>query len=496
MLTLSFYIAFAPAVAYADEVTDKINKLQIDLQKRVGDSWTLSPRNKSVGAGVEIGVSQSYPVTATTTATTAAGATTTNTATLTAQKIGSKIFTPTTANVAKRFAGGVATGLVAMALYDLLGKAVDYVMDPQNNRVKYKIPGTGEWLWSGTNKSTSPQLVGNSPQQACQKLSSLYGRQLQKTVVVSETAAECWWNGSSSYDQTVALISPPTEGYKSFDELAARSIAIADNPNHKDVATAQSGMQTVVGDMITNNEIDNSYFNDSSISNDTYNDITNNYITNITNQYPSVSVPSQGEMAQAAANGQSSVTKTTQNSNGSTTTTTTNFNTTNNTTNNNTTTNNTYNITNITVNNPVSKDDTTASTPASTTTPTASTPASTPKPTDSKPFELPAFCDWAKPVCDFIDWVKADPELEGSPVPTDNTPLKNPADFDKDYINVIAQCPDDVESQIPVGNMSFTLRFPMSPLCDFLSTYARPVIILMAYITAALSIGNAFRVGG
>lgn len=130
MLTLSFYIAFAPAVAYADSVTDKIDKLQVDLQKRVGDRWTLSLHRNSVGAGVNIGVSQSYPVAATTTATTAAGATTANTATLTAEKIGSKIFTPTTANIAKRFAGGVATNLVAIALYDMLKKSVDYAMNP------------------------------------------------------------------------------------------------------------------------------------------------------------------------------------------------------------------------------------------------------------------------------------------------------------------------------------------------------------------------------
>lgn len=89
-----------------------------------------------------------------------------------------------------------------------------------------------------------------------------------------------------------------------------------------------------------------------------------------------------------------------------------------------------------------------------------------------------------------------EPVMTDTPLPESNPTLKDPSEFDKDYIKVTAQCPDDVERQIPVGNMSFTLRFPMSPLCDFLSTYARPVIILMAYITAALSIGNAFRVGG
>ena len=116
--------------------------------------------------------------------------------------------------------------------------------------------------------------------------------------------------------------------------------------------------------------------------------------------------------------------------------------------------------------------------------------------TKPKDFELPAFCDWAKPVCDFIDWFKADPDIEGTPVPTDNTPLKNPSEFDKDYVSVVAQCPPDVVSEIPLPGQSFNLVFGMSPVCDFASTYLRPVIIFLAYIYGALSIGNAFRVGG
>ena len=108
-----------------------------------------------------------------------------------------------------------------------------------------------------------------------------------------------------------------------------------------------------------------------------------------------------------------------------------------------------------------------------------------------------AFVNEYQTVKDKVDhYFNDEPVMTDTPLPESNPTLKDPSEFDKDYIKVTAQCPDDVERQIPVGNMSFTLRFPMSPLCDFLSTYARPVIILMAYITAALSIGNAFRVGG
>ena len=116
--------------------------------------------------------------------------------------------------------------------------------------------------------------------------------------------------------------------------------------------------------------------------------------------------------------------------------------------------------------------------------------------TKPKDFELPAFCSWASKVCDFIDWFKVEPDIEGTPVPTDNTPLKNPSEFDKDYVSVVAQCPPDVVSEIPLPGQSFNLVFGMSPVCDFASTYLRQVIIFLAYIYGALSIGNAFRVGG
>ena len=485
MLTLSFYIAFAPAVAYADEVTDKIDKLQIDLQKKVGDKWTLSSRNKSVGAGVEIGVSQSYPVTATTTATTAAGATTTNTATLTAEKIGSKIFTPTTANVAKRFGMGVAQGLVAMALYDLLKKSVDYVMDPANNTVRYKADST---YYTADNTPTASTAL-----QACKNYGAAYNMTASARIADHGDSYDFCVVSDGQSARSAYIYHNADEGTKTFEELAQRSKDIANNPNHKDNATAQSGMQTVVNDMITNNEIDNSYFNDADISNDTYNDVTNNYVTNnITNQYPSVSVPTQAEMSQAAANGQSSVTKTTQNANGTTTTTTTTFNTTNNTTNNTTTNNNTYNITNITVNNPVAqKDDSPASTPASTPTPTASTPTPTPNP-QTKPFELPAFCNWAKPVCDFVDWVKKDPTDNGAE-PVDVQDKKDPPfDLDtlalKPYISLPAECPAN-----PAWNfMGGQIVLPLNIVCDGFSM-ASWLVMAFAWLRGLVIVGSTFK---
>lgn len=113
-----------------------------------------------------------------------------------------------------------------------------------------------------------------------------------------------------------------------------------------------------------------------------------------------------------------------------------------------------------------------------------------------QPFELPAFCQWAKPVCDLADWFKKDPDLKDFDVPKRATDLQDPSRFDKNYVSVNAQCPADVVKEIPLPGRSFRLVFEMTPICDFASIYLRPVIIFLAYIYGALSIGNAFKLGG
>lgn len=106
--------------------------------------------------------------------------------------------------------------------------------------------------------------------------------------------------------------------------------------------------------------------------------------------------------------------------------------------------------------------------------------------------QLTEFFDWAYSK----DYARSLDKEKPVDVPQADITLKDPSEFDKDYISVSAQCPADVERDIPVGNQSFKLVYQMSPICDFLTTYMRPVIIFLAYIAAGLSIGNAFKVGG
>lgn len=104
-----------------------------------------------------------------------------------------------------------------------------------------------------------------------------------------------------------------------------------------------------------------------------------------------------------------------------------------------------------------------------------------------------------KEITDRLD--KVDEFLRDDAIPTDtvdlpveDVDLRDPADFDRPYVNAPNQCPPDVRRDIPIGINTFTLVLPMSPVCNFGSTYVKPVINFMALILTALSIANMFKV--
>lgn len=128
--------------------------------------------------------------------------------------------------------------------------------------------------------------------------------------------------------------------------------------------------------------------------------------------------------------------------------------------------------------------------------PSANPQIDKPKPKDEGGgFELPPFCSWAGKVCEWIDWTKERPELQDEDVPEKNIKVKLPQEFDKDYIKTNAQCPSDIVREINTGFAVNKLVFEMSPICDFVGTYIKPVIMFIAYLSALLTISNAFKVG-
>ena len=96
-------------------------------------------------------------------------------------------------------------------------------------------------------------------------------------------------------------------------------------------------------------------------------------------------------------------------------------------------------------------------------------------------------------VTDMIDWFKSDPDPQ-----TDNTkpdidttqPTKSATDFDTYYLQFGGQCPEPVGSTLQIGAVAVPLSLDMTPLCDF-SVLVRPAILAMAYLAALFVVARA-----
>lgn len=97
--------------------------------------------------------------------------------------------------------------------------------------------------------------------------------------------------------------------------------------------------------------------------------------------------------------------------------------------------------------------------------------------------ELPAFCEWAKVVCDFITWYKD----EGQPL--DKVPMPEEAieDIEQSWDSGISggSCPAPETADV----MGETLEFSYQPMCDF-AGYMYGVVIACALMIAAFIIAG------
>lgn len=135
--------------------------------------------------------------------------------------------------------------------------------------------------------------------------------------------------------------------------------------------------------------------------------------------------------------------------------------------------------------------DTSASTKTDTKTETTTDPATgnqTTTGTSTGSFELPAFCDWAGIVCDWINWTKEEPDQPEEPKPVFeeiNVPF---TPFSIAKFN--AQCPPDENLSLNLMGQDMSFVFPMKPFCDFFSGI-KPFVIALASFWAVKLIGNA-----
>ena len=95
-------------------------------------------------------------------------------------------------------------------------------------------------------------------------------------------------------------------------------------------------------------------------------------------------------------------------------------------------------------------------------------------------------------VTDMIDWFKSDPDPQTDSKPDIDTtpPTKSATDFDTDYLRFGGQCPATPSTSLSVGAVSVPLSIDLTPLCDFV-VMVRPAIIAMAYLSALFVVARA-----
>lgn len=92
------------------------------------------------------------------------------------------------------------------------------------------------------------------------------------------------------------------------------------------------------------------------------------------------------------------------------------------------------------------------------------------------------------------DWASSDPDpqTDSKPDIDTTTPTKSAQDFDSNYINFGGQCPSFSPTTISVGMVAVPISFNAEPLCDF-AILCRPIILALAYFAAMAIVANAIR---
>ncbi len=181
---------------------------------------------------------------------------------------------PTAANVGKKILKGGGAAAVLMAVSQILGKAVDYVLDPANNRVIYKEPSAGgsstipnaKYYYQMThngNQTTQEFYTREQAGSFAARLSSFYPPSYQITCPVPALGAilKCYDRGSlianisaksnPAFDPAVPPVVEPDK-YIPIPVLAAKVMGNA-AAGH---APSQELLKTVVADDLESGALD------------------------------------------------------------------------------------------------------------------------------------------------------------------------------------------------------------------------------------------------
>lgn len=110
-------------------------------------------------------------------------------------------------------------------------------------------------------------------------------------------------------------------------------------------------------------------------------------------------------------------------------------------------------------------------------------------------FELPAFCDYAAIVCDWIDWTKEEPEKEEE---QEEQTINNKGIFDREFdINFEFEksCPPDYVFNFETKYIAGSYRFTFNWLCMFFAGISYPLVFLSHCLGAWIFYEIAVRRG-
>lgn len=104
--------------------------------------------------------------------------------------------------------------------------------------------------------------------------------------------------------------------------------------------------------------------------------------------------------------------------------------------------------------------------------------------TGGSTLQLPAFCEWAGIVCDFIEWYKTQPEDDSPELPEHELEQK---EIDKDLLNIGgSSCPQDLTvnwTGLPFG-ITINESFEMQPYCNELEPLKYVFILITTCLCA------------
>lgn len=170
-------------------------------------------------------------------------------------KKGTAIVTPTATGVAKVLAKGVAGVALSVAVEQLLG-AVDWVLDPANNRIVYT---TGESVYVIQN---DPSTTANSKLEACRlyasKQDSTYYDPSKYYIRTSDNTCGIWfrsWKGYAHFD--IGVRTKPSEQKSIPLETVATQVISNAESNTDKRAAAQVATTSAAADIVAEAEKDN-----------------------------------------------------------------------------------------------------------------------------------------------------------------------------------------------------------------------------------------------